>query len=158
MQKMKRWCAWMGAAAMLAMVCAGCGAQTEKKVDPVQAAGQLVQSLSWQDTLTQLDGGAVALLYNVGKEDVRAQCVYASTGATAEEVAVFSTVDVRAAERVRQAAQTRVEELRSGFENYVPQEIQKLTNPILEVRGTHVILCISSDNERAQEEIDALFE
>ena len=159
MQGIKRLSVWLGTVVMLAMACAGCGAKAGKEaVDPVQAAGQLVQALSWQDSLTQLDDDAVTLLYNISKEDVRAHCVYAGTGATAEEVAVFCATDAKAAERIRQAVQTRVEELRSGFESYMPQEMQKLANPILCMRGTSVILCISSDNERAQAKIDALFE
>ena len=158
MQRIKQLGIWLGMAVMLMAVCTGCTAHAGKEVDPVQAAEQLKQALEWQDTLTRLDDGAIALLYNIRQEDVSAQCVYASTGATAEEVAVFTATDDEAVERILQAAQARVTELRSGFENYVPQEMQKLANPVLCVRGNTVILCIHGDNERALEEIDTLFQ
>ena len=96
-------------------------------------------------------------MYDVKDEDVTKHAVYVSSGATAEEIAVFEAKDADAAARVKTAVDQRIADLKEGFENYVPGEMTKLNNPVVEVKGKYVLLCICDKPDEARTVIDKLF-
>lgn len=51
----------------------------------------------------------------------------------------------------------RIADLKEGFENYVPGEMTKLNNPVVEVKGKYVLLCICDKPDEARTVIDKLF-
>ena len=48
----------------------------------------------------------------------------------------------------------RVEDQKVAYTNYQPQEMTKLSDPVIETRGDTVILCVSDDNSAALSVID----
>ena len=79
---------------------------------------------------------------------------YISSGATAEEIAVFEAADKAAADRLYKAAQERVENQKTAFEDYVPAEMTKLGNPVLVKKGSFVVLCVADDAAAAKKIVD----
>ena len=82
--------------------------------------------------------------------------LYLSSGATAEEIAVFEAKDDAAAERLLAAAKERVEVQKTAFEDYAPAEMTKLNNAVVERSGKIVALCIADDSSVAQKKVKEL--
>lgn len=137
------------------LLLAGCSGAAN--VDPVQLADDLKASLTFKDEMTEASDTVWNRLYNLSEEDLVAGKVYLSTGATAEEVAVFKAADKAAAGRIYQAAQERVDSQKAAFEDYMPDEMAKLEKPLLVQKGDIVVLCIADDTSPASDKIkDAL--
>ena len=89
-------------------------------------------------------------LYGIDQKDVQQGAAYVSTGATAEEIAVFSCTDDSAAQRVESALKQRVDSQKQSYVDYVPKEMTKLNDAVLIRRGNLVALCISNDSAAAK--------
>lgn len=151
---MKQWIAAMMAAAL--MFCAGCAQQPKVNVDASAAADKIIASVKFDDQMSAVDDKTAQKLYGFGDGVVRNMKVYESTGATAEEVAVFEAKDEASAQTVKKAAQDRIENQKEGFQDYQPKEMTKLKNPVLVQSGKYVVLCVSNDNTAAQKAIDGI--
>jgi len=146
------------AAAMLLLLLPGCsGVSAAKTADVQKVADGLISSVKFKDQMSMLKQDTAVKLYGIDSGDVTKAAVYESTGATAEEVAAFEAKDEQAAGRVKEKAQQRIEDQKSGFQDYQPAEMAKLKNPVLVEKGKYVILCVSDDNETAKKTIDGFF-
>ena len=135
------------------LILGGCSKGGVADVDPVQLADDLKTSLTFQDEMTAATDTVRDRLYGLESEDLEAGKVYLSTGATAEEVAVFKATSEEAAQRIYEAAQDRVESQKAAFEDYVPAEMTKLENPVLVKEGYVVVLCIVDDASAASAKV-----
>jgi hypothetical protein len=135
----------------------GCASKkTSPKLDPAAAADKLVSSVKFTDEMSPVDKTTALKLYGLDQSAVSDVKAYESTGATAEEIAVFEVKDEAAQEKVKKAAQRRIEDQRAGFRDYQPKEMTKLKNPVLVTSGNYVFLCICDDNAAVQKSIDSL--
>lgn len=133
-----------------AVLFAGC---TAPAVDlPVaESARQLSQSLPFADPLEPLEMDMAARLYQIAPEDVEEAAVYVGTGgATVDEISVWKAKDAQAATRIEQAVRERVKAQENVYQDYQPQEVPKLRDPVLIVRGNVIVLCVSGYNEQAR--------
>lgn len=144
------------AAALMLTGCSSGGASLKQPA--ADSADKLVSTLSFQDTMSPINESMISTLYGIAASDVKAEKVYVSTGATAEEVAVFEAKDTAGAAKVKAAVETRVDDLKSNFTNYVPAELQKLQNPVIVQKGNVVVFCTSNDSAAAQKAADELFQ
>ena len=150
------------AAAVLAgtvlLACASCAnrdeAQSSAPIDAVALADSLAGTVPFVDQMTPLELDAAVNVYGIDSAAVSAGKAYVSTGATAEEIAVFTAADAGQVETVRAALEKRVEDQKVAYTNYQPQEMTKLSDPVIETRGDTVILCVSDDNSAALSVID----
>ncbi len=138
---------------------AGCSKQESetKDISVSDLAKELSEQISFEDKMSPVDKEAVSYLYQFEDGVISEQAVYESTGATAEEIAVFKASSAQKAETVKKAIDARIASQKQGFENYVPKELTKLENPVIEVKGSYVVLCVSNDNKKAEEIIDGHF-
>lgn len=137
--------------AVLFMITAGCAKKGgDVSVDVGKAADRLIAGIKFSDQMSAVDEKTAERLFSLGDGDAVRSKVYESTGATAEEVAVFEAKDADAAGRIRDAAQTRIGDQRDAFQDYQPKEMEKLKSPVLEVKGNYVFLCVSDDNAIAE--------
>uniref|UniRef100_UPI0040294495 DUF4358 domain-containing protein n=1 Tax=Ruminococcus bicirculans (ex Wegman et al. 2014) TaxID=1160721 RepID=UPI0040294495 len=70
---------------------------------------------------------------------------------TAEEIACLDAHDADRAQAIADTLTARVESQKKVFENYVPEEMTKLNDPVLVTNGNYVYLCLSNDNDKAKE-------
>ena len=112
-----------------------------------ECADTLRETIAFQDTLTAISAEMIAAIYQIPTANVVQQQVYVSTGATAEEIAVFEAVDNEAAQEIETAARERLANQITGFEDYLPAELPKLKDPFIAVKGKYVIVCVSNHNE-----------
>ena len=134
----------------------GCGKPpaAEITMDVGRCADMLLETIAFRDVLTAISDEMSGALFQISGQDVIKQKVYVSSGATAEEIAVFEAADIEAAERIEGAVLQRVADQRASFTDYLPAELPKLDDPFLMVRDKYVILCLSDDNERARAELN----
>lgn len=143
----------------ISTLCAACAGQgetgTDKPVDVHKLAGDLIGQVPFVDEMTEDTSDVFYALYQIDENMVKDQAFYFSTGATAEEVAVIEAADPGDVDTLKQAVLSRVEAQKEGFANYIPEELTKLKDPVVEVLGNCVILCVSDDNAKAQEVISS---
>lgn len=159
--KMKRIAASAAAILMALTLFSGCS-QTGSKTITVptdEVAQKLMDSLSFEYPLNQLPEDAANRLYKLDGEILEEQAVYVGTGgALADEVSVWRVKDEKDAKTVQEAAEKRVENQKASFQDYVPEEMPKLEKAVIQVDGDTIILCVSSDPEKAKEVISSFEE
>lgn len=142
-------------AAMLACMMTACGGKEEVYDFNVEdLAKALRENIEYEDELTQSRDAVFYMIYGVDESLVKSQCSYFSTNATTEEISVVECVDKDAAETVKKAFEERVESQKKTFESYAPQEVERLDDALITVMGNYVVLCVTSDLDRALYVID----
>lgn len=122
----------------------------EKSADGL--AQELLKQIKFKDSMSKIDNEMALLLYNIDKNIVLDCAVYVSTGATAEEIAVFR-VKEDTGRGVLNQFDKKIAEKRTSFKDYNPQELEKLTDPTVINKGEYVVLCISDDDSKSRETI-----
>lgn len=130
---------------MLAVLTFSACSAEDTQINIQELTDDLINNVKFEDEMTLIDEKTVESLYNINY--AVSQVVYISSGATAEEVAVFELKDVKDASKALDAARQRIEVLKQGFETYIPEEIPKLDNAIVKKAGRYVIVCISNSDE-----------
>lgn len=159
--KMKRIAASAAAILMALTLFSGCSQTGSKTITAPtdEVAQKLMDSLSFEYPLNQLPEDAANRLYKLDGEILEEQAVYVGTGgALADEVSVWRVKDEKDAKTVQEAAEKRVENQKASFQDYVPEEMPKLEKAVIQVDGDTIILCVSSDPEKAKEVISSFEE
>ena len=158
---MKRIAASAAAILMALTLFSGCSQTGSKTITAPtdEVAQKLMDSLSFEYPLNQLPEDAANRLYKLEGEILEEQAVYVGTGgALADEVSVWRVKDEKDAKTVQEAAEKRVENQKISFKDYVPEEMPKLEKAVIQVDGDTIILCVSSDPEKAKEVISSFEE
>ncbi len=158
---MKRIAASAAAILMALTLFSGCSQTGSKTITAPtdEVAQKLMDSLSFEYPLNQLPEDAANRLYKLDGEILEEQAVYVGTGgALADEVSVWRVKDEKDAKTVQEAAEKRVENQKISFKDYVPEEMPKLEKAVIQVDGDTIILCVSSDPEKAKEVISSFEE
>ena len=142
---MKRLCALLLCTMLLFAGCAG----EAKTVDLTALAEELKPQ--YQDELLELTDSTLTEYYALDTADLKGYVAYKSAGgATAEEMALFEAVDSDAAARVKQAVDTRLEDLKFNFENYNSGEMTKLNSAVIVESGNYVFFVTVNDDTAAR--------
>ena len=132
---------------LLTLLAGGCGAKGQT-ADVGQLTEELLTKVDFEDELTELGADMIPNLYGV--EGAVEQRVYMSSGATAEEIAVFLFATEEEAQAGQEALEQRLESRKVDFANYMPDEAARLDNAVLERSGCCVALCVSAGDEARQ--------
>ena len=126
---------------------AACGGKPEEEPAPFSPtdAAALLSSGAFSETLEAIDADVACALYGIDETTLTDAAVYGSTGTTAEELAILTLTDEEAAQAALTALGYRVEDRTAAMENYLPNEVPKLQNAVLEQRGNTVLLVVASD-------------
>lgn len=129
---------------LIVLTLSACSAKnTEINIQELTA--DLISNVEFADEMTPINEKTIESLYNINY--AVSQQVYISSGATAEEVAVFELKDENDASKALDAVKQRIEVQKQDFQTYIPEEIPKLENAIVKKTGRYVIVCISNSNE-----------
>lgn len=139
-------------AACLALPLCGCGKKTA--LDGEALVSELLEKAQFTDSLDRLDDKTVPVLYGVDAADYTAAIVYAGTGATAEEIAVFTCADEAAAGRVLTAVQARVNSQIEAYKNYGPADTLMLQDAVVRQSGVYVVMVVCGDSDTAAKIVD----
>jgi hypothetical protein len=136
---------------------AGCGSSA--KIIDAAAAAALAKDLSteitYEDTLEEVDADTVSMYIDL-PENVES-VMYMGSGATAEEVGVFTAPDEDTAKETLESVQSHLDDQTDSFQDYKPEEAKRVGNAVLEQKGNYVILCVSGDPDTAKDIIEEAF-
>lgn len=154
---MKRTFVMIFSIVMCLSVMVGCSSSDKEKViDTTGLVNDVMENVKFKDDLIKIDTDDILYnLYDLNRDEIKSYTVYvSSTGATAEEIAVFEAKNKMDAEKVLSAVKERVDDLRFGFEGYVPEEILSIDNAVIKQEGKYVMLGIGNDYETINEIFD----
>ena len=120
-------------------------------VDDAHFAEYLVSNIEFVDDMTLVDIDIALDFYGIDEADIRAACVYMSTGATAEELAVINVANDEAAGMVAEIYEKRIENQISVFEDYVPAELTKLEQALI-IQVDNAMVYVACDDPAAAED------
>lgn len=109
----------------------------------------MLSSIAFKDKLNATEQTVIRRILDIEPGILLNGALYTGGGATAEEFAVFETTSAETAADIKQKLLQRIEERKSGFKTYKPEEMTKLNSPVIEVHGNVVMMCISDDNDSA---------
>lgn len=141
-------------ALLLTLALTACSGGGDLAFDPATTAETVLASDGFSEQLEQLDGEIACAIYYMDPSTVVDSVVYCSTGATAEEVAVFVLEDEEGAAAAKSALEGRVADQKAVLESYQPNEMAKLERAYVEVRGNSVLLIVADDIDAAMSTLD----
>ena len=150
----RRWIAALTAALALCLTLTACGGGGEEQgAYDLTLPQTLIDAGAFSEALEPLDADLVSSYYGLEAQPQEA-AVYASTGATAETAAVLCFADEDAAASAVTALETWIADQKDACRDYLPAELPKLDDAILERAGTTVLLVVANDYDRAQTALD----
>ncbi len=159
-KKAKTAAALMAAALAALLLLGGCSGgkdAAKAEIDPEKLGQELYDSGCFGQDIFEVDSGVIESMYGE-LEGVQAAKVYASSGASANEIAVFRAADKAGAEKIYQAASQRLEDRKLAYENYLPEEAKKLESALLRQEGSCVVFCVAEDAPGAEKIVDSYFD
>lgn len=122
-----------------------CGGKEKSPFDPAADTKTLLDSGAFTDGLEEIDLDIACTLYGIDEKTVSDCAVYGSTGATAEELAIFTFSNADDTGAALTALQNRVADRKEALASYQPDEVTKLEKAVTETRGNSVLLVIAAD-------------
>lgn len=132
-------------ALLMFTVLSACGNETSEKVDVDALVDVVFEKLKFDDELSEIGAGAVGRLFSL-PEGTEAR-VFVSSGATSEEVAVFTAEDTDA---VVDAVREHLADQKESFAAYIPAEADRIDTAVIVRAGNTVVLVISASDDAAQ--------
>ena len=124
------------------------------EIDIEELSKQIVESGVFSDELAKIDNQIVMTDYSFTSEEIKRIVSYQGSGATSEELVVLEVNNKSFLNSVKNKIDTRLNERKEAFESYLPEEVFKIDNNLLEVKGNYLIMCISNDSNKVNEVIN----
>ena len=143
-------------ALVLVLGLAGCGGGEERPLYETGDVEAMVEAGAFSEPLEELDGDAAFVLYRLGDAGLeRSQltdcALLRSAGATCEEGAVLVFDRPEHAQTAREALEDYVQGQIEANRDYRPEELPKLEDAVLEVRGNTLLLAVAADSQIAKD-------
>lgn len=135
----------MTAVLLVCLVSCGTKEAAPGEIDVAAIAETLLNEASFTDDLAEADADTVAMLYGI--EGALTQAVYIGSGATPEEIALFTFATDAEAEAGFALAQMRLADKRQEFTDYNAWEMPKIDDAVVKQYGKTVVLCVSADGQ-----------
>lgn len=119
-----------------------------------ELATQISQSGSFEDSIAKVDNEIVMESYGFSNEEINEIVSYQGSGATSEELVILHATDKSQLNSIKDKIGNRLTERKEAFESYLPEEVFKIDNHLLDIKGNYVILCISNDPSKVEEVIN----
>lgn len=119
-----------------------------------ELATKIVESDAFEDDLEEVSDEVTMEAYGFSTEEIQEIVSYQGSGATSEELVILQVKEKNNLNSVKEKINTRLEERKEAFESYLPEEVFKIENRVLEVRGNYVILGIAKDANKVVEVVE----
>lgn len=124
----------------------------EIKIDIKELANDIIQNIEFEDELNIVNEQIVTKLYNI--DNALNEIVYMSSGATAEEIAIFEFKTKDDCKKALNKAKVRIEDQKASFKDYMPKEMKKLDNAIILNKSNYLIICVTNNQKGVEEILD----
>lgn len=141
----------MACMAALALSLTACGSKEKDVTIDTAALAEELQTTVTSDTLAQTAAEMLPSVYFYDEDSVASAVAYASSGATACEVAVIESKDTDYTSEVEKLFQTRVDNQSDLYASYNEGEVAKLDDAIIESTGVYTVLCVCDDTDAAKD-------
>ncbi len=141
------------AVAMLSLTACG-GKKEDISVDTAKLTKELLTTVS-SDELSETASDMLPSIYFYEPDDVTSAVAYASSGATACEIAVIESKDAKNTEAVEKLLQTRVDNQSALYASYNEAEVSRLDDAIIESAGAYTVLCVCDDKDAAEKILES---
>lgn len=137
-----------------------CACNKEEGKTPATAdvAAIISDSVEFTELIALTDDNIGPRYYGIDLEAIEEyEVLVCSSGALADEVAVFKMKDKEDVEDMLDVVRERKQELYDRFVDYVPEEINKINNAVIGSKGNYVYFVVSSDNSAAKKAAEGCF-
>ncbi len=130
---------------LLIFLLCGCS-QPTKQVPPVSdLAAQLYEAGTFSTEISLVNNTVALQVYGLDGSLVEDGAFYFSSGASADELALVKAVDADAAKAIQASFENRVLFQADTYADYMPEEVPKLEDALIQRNGVYVLLCVSED-------------
>lgn len=146
---------WLAA---LIIGCAGlmsaCGGSKDEAVtlDSAGLAKELQESGVFEGELTLIDEESASYMV-AAAEDTKME-LYMGDGSKADELLILSASDASDTDSNKEAAEAHLADVKTSFEDYIPEEAAKAEDAVLVSKDKYVVMCICADTDTAKQIID----
>lgn len=134
---------------------AACGEKAPTAFDPVKDVQTLLDTNQvFAETLEAVDQATACALYGIDEATVTASAVYMANATSAEEVAIFTLADEAATQAAATQLGYRIDDRIDELTSYLPGEVPKLEEAVVETRGNSVLLLVCSDYDGAKKVLE----
>lgn len=150
--KMRRFLAMTLAVMMMALSLTGCGGD-EKYISFDELYSSLSSSIDFSASKMQKQGeAALNNYYYIDPNTLESYAIYMSDYATgnADEIAMFQVKEEDQVAAVKALINDRITDLKVRYEDYKPEEMDKINKAVIEEKGRYIFVVISPDAEKAK--------
>lgn len=149
----KRFLAAALAVMIMALSLAGCGGD-EKYYSFDDIYSEVTSAVDFSASKMQKQGeAALNNYYYIDPATLESYAIYMSDYATgnADEIAMFQVKDEDQVAAVKALINDRITDLKVRYEDYKPEEMDKLNNAVIVEEGRYIFVIISPNNDAAKE-------
>lgn len=153
----KRFIALLLAMVLAVLPLAGCksGASAPKNTPPASDIADSIKASCTFEEMVKLED---SVLYNqytdLNPDIVEDISVYASTLVLADEICVLRVKTENDVQAALSAIDTRLVDLKDKFTGYREEELPKVTDALIETRGTYILMTTTPDHDKALKEFE----
>ena len=132
-----------------------CGKKTATKntaeVDPQALLQVLLEQVKYD---VDMEEKTAAVPYPGMPETAKVRTFAGGDGSFADRVIMVSLAQASDMDAAKASLEEYLSQLKNQYINYVPEEVDKIENPVFWQQGTSLILCVTNDYENAQDIVD----
>lgn len=119
--------------------------------DVSNIAGQLKDSLEFQDRLGEISPAMLCQTHGIDPDRIANAAGWISGGATAEEIAVFEANSKKEVSYIKEQLEQYLKSRIKSYESYLPAEVPKLKHAFVLTQDKLAIIIVADDHSQAKE-------
>ena len=147
------------ALALMSVLClCSCNKEEGKTPATADVAAIISDSVEFTELIALTNDNIGPRYYGIDLEAIEEyEVLVCSSGALADEVAVFKMKDREDVEDMLDVVRDRKQDLYDRFVDYVPEEVNKINNAVIGSNGNYVYFVVSSNNSAAKKAAEGCF-
>lgn len=134
--------ALLSAAMLIMSAFCACGKQ-QTELDTAAVADTLLEQVEFASALEKASDTTAMLMYDLPEgTDIE---LYIGDGSYSDELAIITCSDKSEVTNATQAVKQHLDDLKASFEDYIPEEADKIDDAVTKTVGNHIIVCVSGD-------------
>lgn len=125
-------------------------------VDIGELTGRLLNEVEYETTLELMDSAVASSMVDIADSSVME--LYMGEGTSSDELLIIQSMSESNAKQDQSAVEKHLKEMKKSFENYLPEQADKVGQAVIVRCGCYVLACVSSDAKHAQAMIVEAFQ
>ena len=131
----------------LVLTATGCRKDSAVEIDAPVVLQSLLEQVTFETELSEVGSNASLYFPNLPEgTDIK---LHTGSGYYADEVAMLILPNASDGRDAMKVVEKHIEELRSQYRNYVPEEVWKIDHAVTHLSGRYLFLCITDDYDSA---------